>query len=233
MKEPKDILTKEFLEEHYINQRKSAYTIAKEQGIKSSNSVCQALKRYGLSRRSLKDSSHILTKEYLEEHYVKQNKSLKTIVNEIGFKRKSIVRKALKKHGISVREHTNSEKLKNAWAGRRSHHTISGSFFNSVVNGARQRNIEISISINFAWDLFVKQDGKCAISGLELRFNKSGENKNTRTASLDRINSEKGYTEDNVQWVHKKVNTMKMDMEQKEFIEFCEKIANYNKEKNL
>lgn len=228
MKAPKDILTKEFLEEHYIKQRKSVDTIKEELGLRSHNSVAQALKRHGLFRRSLKDSSHILTKEYLEEHYVKQNKSLRTIAQEIGFKRKSIVSKALEIHGITKREHTKSEKLENFWKGRRSHHTISGSFFNSIVNGARQRNIEIMITIDYIWSLFEKQNGKCALSGLSLRFNLSGENRNTRTASLDRIDSSKGYIEGNVQWVHRQINKMKMDLDESEFIDFCKAVFIHN-----
>jgi hypothetical protein len=228
MKAPKDILTKEFLEEHYIKQRKSVDTIKKELGLRSHNSVTQALKRYGLFRRSLKDSSHILTKEYLEEHYVKQNKSLRTIAYEIGFKRKSIVSKALNTHGITKREHTKSEKLENFWKGRRSHHTISGSFFNAIVNGARQRNLEIMITIDYIWNLFEEQGGKCALSGLELRFNLPGENRNTRTASLDRIDSSKGYIEGNVQWVHRQINKMKMDLDESEFVDFCKAVFIHN-----
>jgi len=37
------------------------------------------------------------------------------------------------------------------------------------------------------------------------------------TASLDRINSSKGYTLDNVQWVHKTVNIMKQGLSDEDF----------------
>ena len=50
------------------------------------------------------------------------------------------------------------------------------------------------------------------------------------TASLDRIDSSKGYTIDNVQWVHKKVNMMKKDMSDSEFIAWCNEISSYRKE---
>lgn len=33
----------------------------------------------------------------------------------------------------------------------------------------------------------------------------------------------------NVQWVHKKINTMTMHMTDKEFIQICKKVAGYNK----
>lgn len=45
------------------------------------------------------------------------------------------------------------------------------------------------------------------------------------TASLDRIDSNRGYTQDNVQWVHKDVNKMKMDLNQQIFVELCRAIA--------
>ena len=51
------------------------------------------------------------------------------------------------------------------------------------------------------------------------------------TASLDRIDSTKGYTKNNIQWVHKTINKMKNVLHDEEFIQWCNLIANYNKEK--
>ncbi len=48
-----------------------------------------------------------------------------------------------------------------------------------------------------------------------------------RTASLDRIDSSKGYTKDNIQWVHKHVNLMKHKFDQKYFVDICKLIANH------
>lgn len=45
------------------------------------------------------------------------------------------------------------------------------------------------------------------------------------TASLDRIDSSKGYIEGNVQWVHKYVNVMKWDFSMEEFLDICRKIC--------
>ena len=50
------------------------------------------------------------------------------------------------------------------------------------------------------------------------------ERSKNRTASLDRIDSNKGYTIDNVQWVHKDINKMKMDLEEDVFIDNCKLI---------
>ena len=45
------------------------------------------------------------------------------------------------------------------------------------------------------------------------------------TASLDRIDSSKGYVKGNVQWVHKDINKMKTDFEQSIFIKLCKSVA--------
>ena len=91
------------------------------------------------------------------------------------------------------------------------------------------------VNIDFLWGLFLKQQKKCAISGVDIVLNPqwSSQNKgvitdNTQTASLDRIDSSLGYSTDNVQWVHKSVNLMKGQMDDRTFIEFCRIIADNN-----
>jgi hypothetical protein len=48
---------------------------------------------------------------------------------------------------------------------------------------------------------------------------------------LDRIDSEKGYTLENIQWVHKTINQMKMNMKENDFIQFCIAVAKNKGEK--
>jgi hypothetical protein len=109
---------------------------------------------------------------------------------------------------------------------------ISGDFwFNHIVRSARglkgRRNpVELSITIEDSWNLFLMQDKKCALSGLKLTFPKSQKDK-SYTASLDRIDSSKGYTIDNVQWVHKDINIMKNKYSQNYFINMCKLINEY------
>jgi len=105
---------------------------------------------------------------------------------------------------------------------------ISGNFWYSHIvrsaNGdkGRRYSVELTLTIGEAWNLFLKQKRKCALSGLDLTISsESGKN----TASIDRINSAKGYTEDNVQWVHKHINIMKNIFEQDYFIDICKKVA--------
>lgn len=107
---------------------------------------------------------------------------------------------------------------------------MSGDFwYNHVVRSAsgdkgRRISVDLAITKEYAWNTFVSQGGKCALSGLDLKFPSKHKDKSW-TASLDRIDSSKGYIEGNVQWVHKDVNIMKNKFDQEYFIEICKKIA--------
>lgn len=101
-------------------------------------------------------------------------------------------------------------------------------FFNSMKNGAAIRNLEFNITIEYIWELFIKQSRKCALSGIDLRTL----TRYKRTASLDRIDNTKGYIEGNLQWIHKDINIMKRDHTQEYFIDICNKISDYQRNKN-
>jgi hypothetical protein len=79
-------------------------------------------------------------------------------------------------------------------------------------------------------NLFLEQDQKCALSGILLEPWISNNKKQGRrmSASLDRIDSSKGYIVGNVQWVHKDINRLKWDLSQEKFIELCKLVAEYN-----
>lgn len=98
---------------------------------------------------------------------------------------------------------------------------------------AKRKPKEFSVTIEYLWDLFIKQERKCSISGMELTFDPYGSGKkyketNKVTASLDRIDSSKGYIKGNVQWIHKRINIMKNDLPQIDFINYCKIIAKNN-----
>lgn len=109
---------------------------------------------------------------------------------------------------------------------------------------ARMRDHSFEVSIEYLWELFEKQEHKCALSGVELHLFKKGvpilkKTKNSSSnidfsafnASLDRIDSAGNYTEDNVQWVHRDVNFMKHVFDQDYFINVCTNIALTQKRK--
>ena len=148
--------------------------------------------------------------------------------------------------GTSMRRSKNSNcgcfsvkgKLNRLWKGAGE---ISGNFWHMHIvrsaNGQKNRNRirkpkELTLTIEEAWDLFLKQDRKCALSGIELTFPSKWKDKSW-TASLDRIDSSKGYILENVQWVHKDVNIMKNKFDNQYFINMCKNINQWhNTEKN-
>jgi hypothetical protein len=103
---------------------------------------------------------------------------------------------------------------------------ISGKYFGSLKRNAtyKNRHFKFLVSIEDLWKLFIKQNRKCALTGLDIHFAEDSRSRD-RTASLDRIDSKKDYIISNVQWVHKDVNLMKKDYDQSRFLEICRKVA--------
>lgn len=103
---------------------------------------------------------------------------------------------------------------------------LPNKYWYRIQAGAKFRGIPFRLTRKQIWDLFVRQDRKCIFSGEPLRFlNTKGEV--DITASLDRIDSNKGYTIDNVQWVHKEVQFMKQALADDRFINWCCLIAQH------
>jgi hypothetical protein len=105
---------------------------------------------------------------------------------------------------------------------------VSASYFFSLKKGAKDRGLSFLITLQEIWDLFKKQNGKCALSGIELKFN-SERKIHDGNASLDRINSEIGYIISNVQWVDKTINMSKQQMNNEQFIKMCKEVYEHSK----
>ena|ERR1035437_228002 len=105
---------------------------------------------------------------------------------------------------------------------------LSGGYLSQIKHGAFIRGFEYSISKEYLWDLFLKQNRKCALTGLDIYFgiygNKKQNGGRNQTASLDRVDSTRGYVEGNVQWVHKDINNIKQDYSMKELLNYCKLI---------
>jgi hypothetical protein len=106
--------------------------------------------------------------------------------------------------------------------------SISSIYFKSCKAGAKIRNYEFSITKEFMWELWEKQKGMCALSGMPLKIERNYKKMKNMTASLDRIKNDKGYTEDNVQWIHKDINRMKNIFDNNYFIKICKLISKNN-----
>lgn len=95
----------------------------------------------------------------------------------------------------------------------------------------RPKEINVNITIEDIHNLYIKQNGLCALSGLKMTHTiiASREDNhiiNKYNISIDRINSDLDYTIDNIQLVCAIVNIMKNDLPNDNFIELCSIISN-------
>lgn len=113
-----------------------------------------------------------------------------------------------------------------SWNG---HEEISGNWwYNRVLRERKQGDrvkVPVTISKEYAWELFLKQNRKCALTGIDLVISN---NNRENTASIDRIDSSKGYEIGNIQWVHKHINFMKRTYSQEYFIKMCKMVADHS-----
>ena len=113
---------------------------------------------------------------------------------------------------------------------RTKHGGVSGNFWTRIIASAEQRGIQVTITKDYIISLFNKQNEKCAISGVNLVLDK---NLGTKDASLDRIDSSKGYNIGNVQWVHKTINIMKNELSEKDFYMWISRVYLFKKNLTL
>lgn len=107
------------------------------------------------------------------------------------------------------------------------HSLISADFWSSIKSNAKKRNIEFNLTEQDIVDQYLKQNKKCALTGLDVVFGKETK-KGKQTASVDRLDSTKPYTKDNIQIVHKDINFSKWVFSQQKFIELCKAVRDFN-----
>lgn len=101
--------------------------------------------------------------------------------------------------------------------------TVSATYFNSLKRGADggkgRKPVSFDITLEYIANLLdTVQSGKCALTMLPISVK-------DKTASLDRIDSSKGYEEGNVQWLHKDVNMMKRHYSSEYFLYLCSLVS--------
>ncbi len=103
----------------------------------------------------------------------------------------------------------------------KSHFDIKNFVWRGVTNSAKSRGLSLTITIDDVWKLFLKQKRKCALTGWDICFGKDSRH---TTASIDRIDSNKGYDKSNIQLLHKTVNRNKLDTDERYFYEMCKAV---------
>ena len=216
--------TKEFLNAEYVINKKPSTQIAQEQHT-TSNTIRRWLNIHNIPRHPHYEyyRVNLLGKKFgklmvISEYKSANNQGIKwkcqcDCGNEIIVKGKFLTKGDRTNCGCTP---TNFNGYKE----------ISGTFFNRIKRHAKTREITFNITITQIWELFLKQNRRCALSNDYLYLDANSENEEV-TASLDRIDSSKGYTIDNIQWVHKDLNRCKWDFSEEEFLKWVAKIYDY------
>jgi hypothetical protein len=110
--------------------------------------------------------------------------------------------------------------LRCAQANRSAIHPINVAFSHVKCN-ALKRRLSFNVTKEQVYEIMQQQNFKCALTGIELTLNCKDKYYKGCNASLDRIDSNRGYELNNVQWVYKPINNMKWKLPQDEFIRLC------------
>jgi len=86
---------------------------------------------------------------------------------------------------------------------------------------AKKKDRQYTLDLDFLCEMWEAQKGICALTGEELSILSNLPN----TVSLDRIDSDYGYTQDNVWFVGKTVNIAKSDLNLEDFITMCNNVG--------
>ncbi len=129
-----------------------------------------------------------------------------------------------REYGCSVG--TVSRQMKDRVPSREGCVDLTHTFLCKMEHRARRYDRAWAVDAEYLWTLCLEQDRRCALWGLGLSRREKG--RYSGTASLDRINSSRGYVRGNVQWVHATINTMKNDLPQEDFVAFCEAVATHH-----
>lgn len=107
------------------------------------------------------------------------------------------------------------------------HKEMSLSWFSRIKKRAGERGIDFNITPEYVYKIYLRQNKECALTGTPLFFSHMSSESN---ASIDRIDSSKGYVKRNIQLVLKDVNFAKWTLSQKDFINMCKLVAEKHKD---
>jgi hypothetical protein len=216
-------MKKEDLENLHYTELKSIVEIAKIYNC-SKSAMYAAFASFGIS--PLKNATRIsrklnknITKEFLYQKYVIENLSTVEIAALTSTSRGNISNR-MREFGIERRKRGFYSPCGDKHHGWKGIGSLPQYYVTRLKFGAKSRGIPFEIDATILWELFVSQNGKCALSDITLSLDSKD-----FTASVDRKDSSKGYTLDNIWWVHKNINLSKQSFSTEEFVAMCQAVA--------
>lgn len=105
---------------------------------------------------------------------------------------------------------------------------VSGNWNKYYLKRLSEKGRSKTITLQEILDIHKRQDGKCALSGVELTCQLQKGTPCFTNASLDRIVAGGPYTADNVQLVCVGINRLRGNLSQSEYIDWCRKVVEHN-----
>lgn len=99
---------------------------------------------------------------------------------------------------------------------------IPDHILNTCYHNAKKRGLSFNVTPEYLKSIIEKQKYKCALSGVDIYLS---EYKQESSASIDRIDSSIGYIKGNIQWLHYKVNILKLDYANQEIISLAKEVV--------
>jgi hypothetical protein len=96
-------------------------------------------------------------------------------------------------------------------------------YLSYILSKAKKRK-DCTLTLDELDEMYHTQNGLCALTGRVMTY-RSGEK---NVMSIDRIDSTKTYTKDNVQLVCKEANILKWNLTKEELISLCKEVIAYN-----
>lgn len=119
------------------------------------------------------------------------------------------------------RYHQNKDKWKVYQAAHKANKPFEF-MFKTCRGNARRRGFKVQVDVDFIKSIWNEQNGKCYYTGDEMTQQLGNEN----SMSIDRVNSNKDYTKDNVVLCCYRVNVCKNNLNREEFISMSQKVIN-------
>ena len=102
--------------------------------------------------------------------------------------------------------------------------------FRTAKRRAEERDREFSITLKDLEEVWENQNGKCPYTGWDLDYVPWRKTeRNPKQCSLDRIDCEKGYTKDNIQFICMIANFAKNNFTDSQVLEFCQAVVENKK----
>lgn len=114
---------------------------------------------------------------------------------------------------------------------RRDRHAIMPTMVRAARYRAKKKGLEFTITLEDVRALAEKQNNKCALTGVELNWDPKANRGSRRCpadrGSLDRIDSRKGYTLDNIQLLTDFANSYKSNYPLEDLLPFCRGVVKF------